>query len=111
VAVGTRLPLTEMSTKNLLGVKGDRPEREAENLHQWSSHLREPLEPRTSSDPRTHEDSSPVEGLTCQKQAQSVVKFEVFTALTMKNGVFWDIKTQFVPNRRHITSLLQSPAG
>jgi hypothetical protein len=29
----------------------------------------------------------------------------------MKNAVFWDIKTQFVPHRRHITSLLQSPAG
>jgi hypothetical protein len=29
----------------------------------------------------------------------------------MKNGVFWDIKTQFVPHRRHITSPLQSPAS
>jgi hypothetical protein len=29
----------------------------------------------------------------------------------MKNVVFWDIKTQFVPHRRHITSPLQSPAG
>jgi hypothetical protein len=29
----------------------------------------------------------------------------------MKNGAFWDIKTQFVLHRRHITSLLQSPAG
>jgi hypothetical protein len=29
----------------------------------------------------------------------------------MKNGVFWDIKTQFVLHRRHITSLLQSPAS
>jgi hypothetical protein len=29
----------------------------------------------------------------------------------MKNTVFWDIKTQFVLHRRHITSLLQSPAG
>jgi hypothetical protein len=31
--------------------------------------------------------------------------------LTMKNDVFWDIKTQFVPDRRHITSSLKSPAG
>jgi hypothetical protein len=31
-------------------------------------------------------------------------------AVTMKNVVFWDIKTQFVPHRRHITSPLQSPA-
>jgi hypothetical protein len=29
----------------------------------------------------------------------------------MKNAVFWDIKTQFVPHRRHNTSALQSPAG
>jgi hypothetical protein len=29
----------------------------------------------------------------------------------MKNAVFWDIKTQFVPYRRHITSPLQSPAS
>jgi hypothetical protein len=29
----------------------------------------------------------------------------------MKNGVFWDIKTEFVLHRRHITSPLQSPAS
>jgi hypothetical protein len=29
----------------------------------------------------------------------------------MKNVVFWDIKTQFVLHRRHITSPPQSPAG
>jgi hypothetical protein len=28
----------------------------------------------------------------------------------MKNVVFWDMKTQFVPHRRHGTSLLRSPA-
>jgi hypothetical protein len=39
------------------------------------------------------------------------VRFEVFTAVTMKNALFWDIKTRFVPHRRHITSPLQSPAG
>jgi hypothetical protein len=39
------------------------------------------------------------------------VRFEVFTAVTMKNVVFWDIKTQFVLHRRHITSPLHSPAG
>jgi hypothetical protein len=38
------------------------------------------------------------------------VIFQVFTAVTMKNAVFWDIKTQFVPHRRHVTSPLQSPA-
>jgi hypothetical protein len=35
----------------------------------------------------------------------------VFTAVTMKNGVFWDIKTQFVLHRRHITSPLQNAAS
>jgi hypothetical protein len=39
------------------------------------------------------------------------VRFEVSTAVTMKNAIFWDIKTQFIPHRRHITSPLQSPAG
>jgi hypothetical protein len=29
----------------------------------------------------------------------------------MKNAVFWDIKTQFVLHRRHITSPLHSPAS
>jgi hypothetical protein len=39
------------------------------------------------------------------------VRFEVFTAVTMKNGVFWDMKTQFVLHRRHITSPLQISAS
>jgi hypothetical protein len=34
-----------------------------------------------------------------------------FTDVTVKNAVFWDIKPQFVPQRRHIASLLQSPTG
>jgi hypothetical protein len=50
------------------------------------------------SDIRTHEH-------------QYSVRFEVFTEVTMKNVVFWDIKTQFVLHRRHITSSLQSLAG
>jgi hypothetical protein len=29
----------------------------------------------------------------------------------MKNVVFWDIRTQFVPHRRHITSPIQTPAS
>jgi hypothetical protein len=39
------------------------------------------------------------------------VRFEVFTAVTMKNAVFWDIETQFIPHRRHITSPLQRSAS
>jgi hypothetical protein len=38
------------------------------------------------------------------------VRFEVFTAVTTKN-VFCDVKPQFVPHMRHITSPLQSPAS
>jgi hypothetical protein len=46
------------------------------------------------------------------RQSESVVvRFEVFTAVTMKNVVFWDIKTRFIPHRRHITLMLQSSAG
>jgi hypothetical protein len=44
-------------------------------------------------------------------ELRNKVKLEVFTAVTMKNVAFWDIKTQFVPHRRHTTSPLQSPAG
>jgi hypothetical protein len=40
-----------------------------------------------------------------------LVRFEVTTAVTMKNAVFWDIRTQFVPQRRHILFPLQSSAG
>jgi hypothetical protein len=40
-----------------------------------------------------------------------VAEFDAFTAVTMKNAVFWDIKSQSVPYRRPITSPLQSPAG
>jgi hypothetical protein len=38
------------------------------------------------------------------------LRFEVSTAATMKNVVFWDIKSQLVFHTRHITSPLQSPA-
>jgi hypothetical protein len=37
-----------------------------------------------------------------------LVRFEVLTAVTMKNAVYWDTKTQFVPQRRHVTSPLRS---
>jgi hypothetical protein len=39
---------------------------------------------------------------------EGVVRFDVFTAVSMKNVVFWDIKMLLVPHRRHITSPLQS---
>jgi hypothetical protein len=34
------------------------------------------------------------------------IRFEVFTAVIMKNAIFWDIKSQFVSHRKHITSPL-----
>jgi hypothetical protein len=36
------------------------------------------------------------------------IEFQVFTAVTMKNSVLWDIKTRFVPRRKNITSPLQN---
>jgi hypothetical protein len=33
--------------------------------------------------------------------------YEVFVAVSMKNAVFWDIKTHFVLHRRHITSVTE----
>jgi hypothetical protein len=42
---------------------------------------------------------------------RGVVRFEVITAVTMKNVVSWGIKTKFVLHRRHIMSQLQSPSG
>jgi hypothetical protein len=32
------------------------------------------------------------------------VRFEVSTAVTIKNVVFWDIKTKFVPHRKYYVS-------
>jgi hypothetical protein len=31
--------------------------------------------------------------------------------VTRKNAIFWDTNNLFVPRRKHITSLLHSPAG
>jgi hypothetical protein len=38
------------------------------------------------------------------------VRFEVFTAVAMKNGILWDRNTQFVPHRKQIMSPLQNLA-
>jgi hypothetical protein len=46
-----------------------------------------------------------------RNKATIKIRFGVYTAITTKNSFFWDIKTQFVPHRRHITSPLQSTAG
>jgi hypothetical protein len=44
--------------------------------------------------------------VTCDNRDWKV-RFEIFTAVNMKNVVFWGIKAQFVPHRRHITSPLR----
>jgi hypothetical protein len=49
--------------------------------------------------------------ITLLKYERYYGRFEVFTAVNMKNVVFWDIKPQFVLHRRHIKSPLQSPAS
>jgi hypothetical protein len=50
-------------------------------------------------------------GLPWMAEESGFVGFEVFTAVAMRNVVIWDIKTQFVLHRRHITSPLHSPAS
>jgi hypothetical protein len=45
------------------------------------------------------------------KTALIAVRFDVIRAVTMKNSVFWDIKTRFILHRGHITSLLESPTS
>jgi hypothetical protein len=42
---------------------------------------------------------------------QIYIGSEAFRAATMKNAVFWNIKTDFVPHRKHTASPPQSPAG
>jgi hypothetical protein len=41
-------------------------------------------------------------------QSVNAVRFDVLAAVTMKNVVFWDIKTQFVPHRRHLRLTTES---
>jgi hypothetical protein len=40
-----------------------------------------------------------------------LLRFDGFTAVTMKNPVFWDTEIQFIPHRGHITSPLQRLAS
>jgi hypothetical protein len=49
--------------------------------------------------------------LVSQKNGIVLVRFEVVMAVIMKNAVFSDIKSQFIPHRRHNTSPLQSLRG
>jgi hypothetical protein len=36
------------------------------------------------------------------------VRFEVFTAVTVRNAVFWDIKTKFELHTRHYVAATES---
>jgi hypothetical protein len=50
------------------------------------------------------------EAIFLRYEFQSVNAMEdVFTAVIMKSDFLWDMKTQFLPHRKHITSPLQSP--
>jgi hypothetical protein len=49
--------------------------------------------------------------LICIAIVLETVRFGVFTMVNMKTAMFWDIETQFVLHRRHITSPLQSPVS
>jgi hypothetical protein len=57
------------------------------------------------------EEFLPSSSLLYSPYKRDYLRFKVITAVTMKNAVFWDIKTHFVPHRRHITSPLHSPAS
>jgi hypothetical protein len=35
---------------------------------------------------------------------QCYIRFEVYTGVTMKNAVFWDIKTKFLPHKKYYVS-------
>jgi hypothetical protein len=43
--------------------------------------------------------------------SHNLFRTEVFAAVTMKNTFYGDIKIQYVPHRKHITSPLQNLAG
>jgi hypothetical protein len=70
-----------------------------------NSMLRRPSE---GNGTRGNADSS---DLSLRSNIPCLVRSDVSTAVTMKNVVFWDIRTQFVLHRRHITSPLQNPVS
>jgi hypothetical protein len=45
-----------------------------------------------------------------ERRSHNSVAFKTggLTAITIKNAVFWEIKSLFVPQRKHFTSPLQS---
>jgi hypothetical protein len=51
------------------------------------------------------------ESYLVQSTVSGYVRFEAFTVVVVKNAIFLDTKSQFVPHRKNITSPLQSPFG
>jgi hypothetical protein len=46
-----------------------------------------------------------------QTNQENKLRFEIFTAMIIKNSVIWVMEAQFVLHKGHITSPLQSPAS
>jgi hypothetical protein len=53
---------------------------------------------------QTGHNTRPISGSRITTVTDKFVRFEVFTALTMKNGVFWDKRIKFVPHRKHVSA-------
>jgi hypothetical protein len=54
---------------------------------------------------------SRADGTGTEFRPQVGIRFPTEARHSLKNAVFWDINTQFVPHRRHITSPLQCPVS
>jgi hypothetical protein len=64
--------------------------------------------------PRTNQKTSVINCLQFKENADPTLvhaRIGGFTAVTMKDHVFWDTETQFIPHRKQITSPPQNPAG
>jgi hypothetical protein len=75
-------------------------------LRHWSC----PHFPITTLTAVAHANASSYRG-EHKKLFRNYVRFHVFTAVAMKNAVFYDIKIQFAPHRKHVMSPLKSQAG
>jgi hypothetical protein len=64
----------------------------------------------TGSKRETEEQATAPWSPTVREEHSLRAMFEISPAETMKNVVFWDKRTKFVPHRKHITSPLQSPS-
>jgi hypothetical protein len=72
------------------------------SIHGWSLIGRLPLCPKIATKSSNYCSVAGV--VVCMLISKNVI-FEVLTAVTMENVVFWHIKTQFVLHRRHISAI------